>query len=101
MSGKLAVSYYYDMLRGCSGIVVHKSGKEAVEEVERAADANFNMPVIKKNKLRLTKNNSVTIGYAMRYFEARFLDDEEVKIYNKYKDESIFSQKECRIIEPD
>lgn len=101
MAGKLAISYYYDVMRGCSGPAVHKSGKEAVEEIERAADANFNMPVIKKKKLRLTKDGAVTIGYAMRYFIARFLDDEEVNIYNKYKDESMFSQKTYKLIKPE
>lgn len=101
MAGKLAISYYYDVMRGCSGLAIHQSGKKAVEEIERAADVNFNMPVVKKKKLRLTKGHAVTIGYAMRYFVARFLDDEEVEIYKKYKDNSMFSQKELKIVEPD
>lgn len=101
MAGKMAISYYWELMSdGISDIKIHNSGIAAVEQIERDAKHYFQMPVISKKKLRLTKNGAVTIGFGFRYLRARFLDDDEIAIYKKYGDETCIEFSTEKLIAP-
>lgn len=101
MSGKLAISYYWSMSGELTGVQIHQSGVEAVEEIQNAAGQLFNMPYIKKNRMRLTKGHSVSIGYGHRGLVARFLEDDEVALYKKWGDKCKIKVATRHLCEPD
>lgn len=78
---KKAITYYHDIMNGSySGIKFHDTGKQAVETILKDQKLVFSSPIVKKDNMKLTHKNQVTIGYPFRKLVARFLDDEELKV---------------------
>lgn len=102
MASKPAIIVYYNVMspQTYQFIEICKSGKEACEHIKLHAKEFFEMPVRYKNKLHITKNSSVSIGFGFRALQARFLDNDEIKIYQEYGDHSFFSPTEGRLVEP-
>lgn len=102
---KLAMSYYFDIFRFGSQVVnlkIHESGQEAMKHITSEADGHFTMPVITKNKKILPSKGYYSIGFAFRGFRARFLDDEEVKLIEKYGIDDVWIDHELkRLCEPE
>lgn len=94
---KLAISYYFDMRQPLpySGIRIHQSGKEAMEQIVKDAKSIFKMPVIYKAKLKVP----FTIGFAFRYLGVRFLEPYEVALYKSFGDKVGFNQKNGQLCE--
>jgi len=91
---KLAISYYYSIFDGISGIRIHDSGKEAVEEIESASKSIFRLTRRGKKHLIIPSKGQVTIGYGItRSLLARFLTTNEVEIYKKYGEQTCYTDK--------
>ena len=93
MAKKLAITYYSDMMRGIrADIVVHPSGKEAVEFFMKHVNNYFSTPTIwngeKPNTIPTGKTISVRIGF--RGYHCRFLTDDEAELYRKYGGDCLF-----------
>lgn len=100
--GKLAITYYYDMMNNplISDVDIHSSGKEGTEFLVRECGKYFSSKPIWKNKPKLTKDGAVTAGFPHRKMVARFLNEQEVEVYRKHGDESYIDYKTQLLIEP-
>lgn len=98
---KQAITYYYHPMRGVLiDVVIHNSGKEAVDYLVKNCGRYFTPKPIWKNKPKLTGKGAVTAGFPHRKMVARFLNDEEMAIYQKFGDETRVDYKTQALIEP-
>ncbi|EAC4628477.1 hypothetical protein HN39_01970 [Listeria monocytogenes] len=99
---KLAITYYYTMMGGrMCDIEVHSSGKKALEHLEKIAHHYFQMPVIKKSQLKLSKNAGCRIGFPFRYVVARFLSSEEVVLWRTHGEDVWVNLETQKLIAPE
>lgn len=95
---KKAITYYYSFA-GYSGIKFHDTGKQAVETILKDQKVVFSRPIIKKDNMKLTHKNQVTIGFPFRQLVARFLDDEELGVIKNVGLENIwFNHEEGKVV---
>ena len=82
------LTYYQDLMRGvfCAKPVVHKSGVKACDWLLKNAKDAFPMPIQNKKKIKITKDNQVSIGYAFRGFVGRQMTPEEIEDYHNNND---------------
>lgn len=82
------LTYYQDLVRGvsCAEPVVHKSGVKACDWLLKNAKDAFSMPIQNQKKIKITKDNQVSIGYAFRGFIGRQMTPEEIEDYHKNGD---------------
>lgn len=98
---KKAITYYHDLMHGgVRDVVIHNSGKEAVDYLVKNCGMYFSLPPIWKKQPKLTGKGAVTVGFAFRKMVARFLSEEEVAVYQKYGDETHISHENQTLIEP-
>lgn len=103
LADKKAITYYFQLMseKRFYNFEFHKTGKEAVKAIQSKAKSSFELPYIKKDSMKLTRKNAVTIGFRHRHWKARFLTDEELKVIEKYGDDCLFDlENEC-ICPPD
>lgn len=82
-------------------IEVHNSGKKALEHLEKTVHRYFQMPVIKKSQLKLSKNAGCRIGFPFRYVAARFLSSEEVVLWKAHGGDVWVNHETQKLIEPE
>ena len=96
-----AVTYYHDVMRrNYRDIEVHKSGAEASRHFKANAPNYFQLPINWKKDPVLTKGQSLRAGYPLRSYQARFLDKDEIEIYNEYGDDAWFDFNKGKLCEP-
>lgn len=96
--GKKAISYYFQLMseNRFYNFEFHETGVDAVKEIQREAKSSFELPYIKKDSMKLTRKNVVTIGFGHRHWKARFLTDDELKVIEKYGNDCLFDlENEC------
>lgn len=103
MAKMKAVSYYYAPMseRSYSGIKFHKTGKDALKCIKEDSKGIFGKTIIWKNKnISVTRKSPVSIGFPFRKLVARFLDEEEVALVEKYGEDVWWNYEEGRVIAP-
>lgn len=99
--GKLAITYYRDLMRGISDVRIHKSGKVAIDHFKLNVGKYFTQPVIFKSEPRIAKDKTYCVHVGFRSYNVRFLDDDEVAVYQQYGDDAWINYETARLVKPD
>lgn len=98
--GKLAVTYYQDIMRGVSDVDVHKSGKDAIDYFKANVKNYFTQPVIFKSEPKISKDKIYAVRIGFRSFNVRFLNDDEVALYKEHGDDVWIDHRTAYFVKP-